>query len=96
MKFKYMHYWFYVHLSQNIAVTYLGMFIGCDYVFEPYNFIGINIRWDSFLRPGRDLFVIPELYCLLPSVAASLLYSYFKYKEQQEQTQKNTTSQSNA
>jgi len=24
------------------------------------------------------------------------LYSYFKYKEQQEQTQKNTTSQSNA
>ena len=29
---------------QNIAVTYLGMYIGGDYVFEMFNFIGINVR----------------------------------------------------
>lgn len=31
-------------LLQNIAVTYMGMYIGGDYVFEKFNFIGINVR----------------------------------------------------
>lgn len=44
---------------QNVLVTYFGMFIGGDYIFEPYNFIGINI-----------------------SVGASIVYSFFKFKEQ--------------
>lgn len=30
--------------SQNVVVTYSGMFIGGDYVFEMKNFIGINMR----------------------------------------------------
>ena len=29
---------------QNVFVTYAGMFIGGDYVFGLYNFIGINVR----------------------------------------------------
>ena len=30
---------------QNVVVTYAGMKIGGDYVFDLYNFIGINIRF---------------------------------------------------
>ena len=30
--------------TQNVVVTYAGMKIGGDYVFDLYNFIGINIR----------------------------------------------------
>lgn len=29
---------------QNLFVTYVGMYIGGDYVFSLVNFIGINVR----------------------------------------------------
>lgn len=45
---------------KNIAVTYVGMYVGGDYVFETYNFIGIHI-----------------------SIIASVLYSVFKFREQE-------------
>lgn len=35
---------FFPSLAQNIFVTYGGMYIGGDYTFETYNFVGINIR----------------------------------------------------
>ena len=47
---------------KNIVVTYVGMYVGGDYVYEAYNFIGIHI-----------------------SIVASLLYSYFKFREQEAQ-----------
>lgn len=45
---------------KNVAVTYIGMYVGGDYTFELYNFIGIHV-----------------------SVLANLLYTYFKFKEEQ-------------
>ena len=45
---------------KNVAVTYIGMYVGGDYTFELYNFIGIHV-----------------------SVFANLLYTYFKFKEEQ-------------
>ncbi|KAL5493448.1 hypothetical protein EMCRGX_G014637 [Ephydatia muelleri] len=45
---------------KNVVVTYIGMYVGGDYMFELYNFIGIHV-----------------------SVAANLLYTFFKFKEEQ-------------
>lgn len=33
-----------IFILQNLLVTYLGLFIGGDYVFSLTNFVGINIR----------------------------------------------------
>ncbi len=33
-----------VNFLQNVAVTYGGMLLYHDYVYEPYNFAGINLR----------------------------------------------------
>lgn len=44
---------------KNVVITYIGMYVGGDYVFELYNFIGIHV-----------------------SVVASLLYTYFKFREE--------------
>ena len=29
---------------QNVFVSYVGIFLGGDYVFDPLNFTGLNIR----------------------------------------------------
>jgi hypothetical protein len=31
-------------IAQNVFVSYVGMFVGGDYVYDPYNFLGLNVR----------------------------------------------------
>ena len=65
------------------------MFVGGDYQFEMYNFVGINIRYACERKRVKD-FTILNIYIFsacpsLCSVLASLFYSYFKFREQQHQ-----------
>ncbi len=68
-------------LLQNVVVTYGGMIFYQDYVYDPYNYVGINIR---YMRRGQCLGVCLVNVCLC-SVAGSLLYSYLKYRESRQE-----------
>ncbi len=35
----------YLYILQNMFVTYLGIFVGGDYIYSFVNFIGLNVRW---------------------------------------------------
>lgn len=41
-------------LLQNVVVTYAGMLFG-DYIFDAYNFVGINVRSVDCLLQGSAL-----------------------------------------
>ena len=69
-----------VNFLQNVAVTYGGMLLYHDYVYEPYNFAGINLRLVGLSTPHTCLTThLPPLFSF--SVVGSLLYSFIKYRE---------------
>ena len=56
---------------KNLIVTYVGMFLGGDYIFSMVNFMGINISvlgsliYSYYAFRAKDRFQFNQIYCLV-------------------------------